>query len=572
MRPPRLGSTGWIALAVLGVLAGAVAAGGVWHQREVEADERAAAEGRAAAIAEALERSVSDAMLAHRAASMADLLGAVGRTAGIAGLALADGEGRVRHAAGEAPAAFAPAAARAWSADRLVLVRPIANGPSCRACHGEAPLSGAIRVVLDTSDIGPRLAGRGRATTGVVGLALAAVALSAVLVARAARGVQERTERLAEALAAATAAREARAADLARLQAILDSMVDGVLFIDAKDEVALVNQAGRVLRNLTGGPGRPLRDCHPRASHSMLERVMGYLRSGDDAGPAHSIIKEREGRFETTYAPVKGPDGAYLGTVMVIRDIAERRTLERRLLDAERLSGLGQMSAQIAHELRNPLNAIDGAAQYLRRRLEGDPDVAEYAGLIGEEVQRVNRFISELLGIARPAEPTFAPVSVNRLLREAAQKAAVARGLPADAVRLELAAELPILDVDTPMITDALVNLLQNAFDAGGDGPVELASRYEAAGGEGTIVVEVRDRGCGIPPEQLDEVLRPFVTTKATGTGLGLVVVTRAVEQHRARFALSRREGGGTIATIRFPVRRTADPTAPAAALAEGEA
>jgi signal transduction histidine kinase len=572
MRPPSLGSTGWTAVAVLVLLGLAVAGGAAWHQHEAGQEERRVAEGRASAIAEALERSLGDAMLAHRTSSMADLLDAVGRTAGVAGLAIADGEGRIRHTAGEPAPAFPLADQRAWSADRFVLVRPIANGPSCRACHGDGAANGAIRVSLDTRAIGPRLAERGRATAAVVGLALTAIAVSGVMVVRSARRVQERSRKLAEALAEATAAREARASDLARLQAILDSMVDGVLFIDAKDEVALVNQAGRVLRNLTGGPGRPLRDCHPKASHSMLDRVMGYLRSGDDAGPAHSIIKEREGRFETTYAPVKGTDGSYLGTVMVIRDIAERRTLERRLLDAERLSGLGQMSAQIAHELRNPLNAIGGAAQYLRRRLEGDPEVAEYAGLIGDEVQRVNRFISELLGIARPAEPELAPVSVNRLLRDAAQKAAVARGLPADAVRLELAPELPVLDVDTPMITEALVNLLQNAFDAGGAEPVELASRYDAAGGEGTIVVEVRDRGCGIPADQLEEVLRPFVTTKATGTGLGLVVVTRAVEQHRARFALSRREGGGTVATIRFPVRRTAPDVAPAGAAAEGEA
>jgi PAS domain S-box-containing protein len=373
-----------------------------------------------------------------------------------------------------------------------------------------------------------------------------------------ARRIQHRAARLEQALGEATEVREARAADLRRLQAILDSMVDGVLFIDAADEIAMVNQAGRRLRNLNSGEGRSIRDCHPKASQGMLERVMGYLRNGDDAGPAHSIIKERQGRLETTYAPVKAPDGAYLGTVMVIRDISERRTLERRLLDAERLSGLGQMSAQIAHELRNPLNAIDGAAQYLRRRLAGDAEVAEYAGLIGDEVQRVNRFVSALLHVARPAEPVFAAIALNRLLAQAAQKAALARGLGDGAVRLELAPDLPVLDVDAGMITEAVVNLLQNAFDAGGDAPPELTSRYEAEGGDGTIVVEVRDRGCGIPPDQLDEVLRPFVTTKPTGTGLGLVVVTRAVEQHRARFALSPRDGGGTVAAIRFPVRRTA--------------
>jgi signal transduction histidine kinase len=245
---------------------------------------------------------------------------------------------------------------------------------------------------------------------------------------------------------------------------------------------------------------------------------------------------------------------------MVIRDIAERRNLETRLLDAERLAGLGQMSAQVAHELRNPLNAIAGAAQYLARRLPGDPDVAEYAGLIGEQVDRVNRFVGELLGVSRPAEPAYTPSMVNRVLRDAAQKAALARGLPADAVRLDLAKDLPTLDLDGPMIADALVNLLVNAFDAGGAEPVELGSRIETSGGEGTIVVEVRDRGCGIPADRLEEVQRPFVTTKANGTGLGLLVVQRAAGVHRAVFSLARREGGGTVAALRFPVRRLAAP------------
>ena len=549
------GRTALLLLLVAAVVSGVA---GVYLQREEARAERRLVEARAGALAEALERSVTDAMAEHRPESMGAILAAVARTHGVAAAALAGPDGQVRFAAGEAPERLGFAPERRWTESRFVVSNPIQNGASCRSCHGTAPVNGALLVALDTTELGPRLAASARRIWALVGLTFLAIGIAVVLVLRAARRVADRTQRLGEALAAANAAREARAADLARLQAILDSMPDGVLFIDADDRVALVNQAGRVLRNLTGEPGRPLRDCHPKASHSMLERVMRYLRDGDDTGPAHSIIKEREGRFETTYAPVKGADGAYLGTVMVIRDIAERRTLERRLLDAERLSGLGQMSAQIAHELRNPLNAIDGAAQYLRRRFDRDGEVAEYAGLIGEEVQRVNRFVSELLQVARPVEPNFAPVSTNRLLREAAQKAALARGLPADAVTLELAPDLPVLDVDAPMVTDALVNLLQNAFEAGGAEPVELASSYETAGGEGTIVVEVRDRGCGVPADQLDEVLRPFVTTKPTGTGLGLVVVGRAVEQHRARFALSRRDGGGTVAAIRFPVRRAA--------------
>jgi signal transduction histidine kinase len=245
---------------------------------------------------------------------------------------------------------------------------------------------------------------------------------------------------------------------------------------------------------------------------------------------------------------------------MVIRDIADRRNLERRLLDAERLAAVGQMSAQVAHELRNPLNAITGAAQYLRRILPEHVEVKEYAELIDDEVRRVNRFIDELLKVARPANPVFTPSSMNKVLAEAGRRAALARGAGPEALRLELARGLPVLDLDQAMIMEAVVNLLDNAFDAGGAEPPELVSSYDASGGEGTIVVEVRDRGCGIPPDQLEEVTRPFVTTKARGTGLGLVIVNRAVEQHRARFGLAAREGGGTVATLRFPVRTVREP------------
>jgi PAS domain S-box-containing protein len=205
---------------------------------------------------------------------------------------------------------------------------------------------------------------------------------------------------LVRARAQAAAARRETAAALTRLQAIVDSMADGVIFIDAEDRVALVNEAGKALKNLAGPPGRHVKDCHPQATQEMLGRVMGWLRDGQDPGPSHSIIKEKEGRFETTYAPVRARDGSYLGVVMVIRDIADRRRLERRLLDAERLVAVGQMSAQVAHELRNPLNAITGAAQYLRRILPGHGEVKEYAELIDDEVRRVNRFIDELLKVA----------------------------------------------------------------------------------------------------------------------------------------------------------------------------
>jgi PAS domain S-box-containing protein len=401
-------------------------------------------------------------------------------------------------------------------------------------------------------------------------LALGAAALWGTLAGVAVLTLLGGTVAVHSARGQAALARRETAAALERLQAVVDSMADGVIFIDAQDRIALVNAAGKALRNLAGGGGQPVKDCHPQSTFAVLDRVLTWFRDGKDTGPNHSIIKEKDGRWETTYAPVRAKDGAYLGIVMVTRDIADRRNLERRLLDTERLAAVGQMSAQVAHELRNPLNAIAGAAQYLRRILPAHEEVTEYAELIDEEVRRVNRFVDELLKVARPANPAFEPSSVNKVLSEAARRAVLARGLAPEAVRLDLAKGLPALDLDRAMIMEAVVNLLDNALDAGGAEPPLLRSRYDATGGEGTIVVEVLDRGCGIPADQLDEVTRPFVTTKARGTGLGLVIVVRAVEQHRATFGLARREGGGTAATLRFPVR-TVRAGAPAPAEVEVE-
>ncbi|HVI93353.1 MAG TPA: ATP-binding protein [Anaeromyxobacter sp.] len=434
-------------------------------------------------------------------------------------------------------------------------------GPGARAAAALAAVAAlvtAVTALLFLDHVATLDRALAAAAWRTAAAAAASIALAAVSLALWVRALAERSRASVAALRVAEAERTGRRAELETIQAMVDSMVDGVIFVDGANRVALVNKAGRVLRNLSGGPGRDVKDCHPTAAHAAFDRVIGWLRSGDDSGAAHSIIKEKEGRYETTYAPVRATSGEYLGTVMVIRDIAERRHLETRLLDAERLAGLGQMSAQIAHELRNPLNAIAGAAQYLARRLPDDPDVAEYAGLIGEEVAHVNRFVGELLGLSRPAEPVYAPSMVNRVVREAAQKAALARGLPAEAIRLDLANGLPTLDLDAPMVVEAIVNLLSNALDARGDAPTELSTRFEAFGGEGAVVVEVRDRGCGIPEDKLEEVMRPFVTTKTHGTGLGLVIVQRTAGVHRARLSLARRDGGGTVAALRFPVRRLA--------------
>lgn len=239
---------------------------------------------------------------------------------------------------------------------------------------------------------------------------------------------------------------------------------------------------------------------------------------------------------------------------MVMREIAERQRLERKLANAERLAELGQLSAQVAHELRNPLNAIGGAVQYLRRVLGREPAVEEYGELIQQEIGRVNRFIDDLLRVARPAATVFERGDVGDVAAEALRRVTLARGLESGAVRHSTQEGLPSFEMDRRVLMEALVNLLDNAFDAGGTEPPELVTREDTA--EPAVVVEVLDRGAGLRPDVAKKLGRPFVTTKPNGTGLGLVIVTHAADLHGGSFQLRNREGGGAVATLRFPVRR----------------
>ena len=167
-------------------------------------------------------------------------------------------------------------------------------GPTGRVAAFLA-LGGAVITLVAglffVDDVAALPAGVASAAWRTAAVALVSIAVVTVSIGLLLRTLSDRADELALALDEARHERAARQRELERVQAIVDSMADGVIFIDDADRITLVNKAARVLRNLSEGPGRTLLDCHPKASQAVLGRVMDYLRSGDDAGPAHSIIK-----------------------------------------------------------------------------------------------------------------------------------------------------------------------------------------------------------------------------------------------------------------------------------------
>jgi signal transduction histidine kinase len=241
----------------------------------------------------------------------------------------------------------------------------------------------------------------------------------------------------------------------------------------------------------------------------------------------------------------------------------ERMTVQLResraqLVQAEKLASIGEMSAAVAHGLRNPLASLRAAAQLVRRH-PGSPSATEHLDAIIEEVDRLDRRISHLLSFSRPAP--FHPVSesIPRLLDELLP--AVAEPIRQQRVELELQVPgtLPPVRVDPMQVEQAILEIVSNALDAmPSGGRLRIGASVADGGGPAQVVVEVTDTGGGIPAQVLPSVCEPFFTTRQEGTGLGLAIAKRYIEQNGGRLEIVSRPGDGTTVRVRLPAETAA--------------
>jgi two-component system sensor histidine kinase HydH len=237
--------------------------------------------------------------------------------------------------------------------------------------------------------------------------------------------------------------------------------------------------------------------------------------------------------------------------------VIENSRQHRRLQESDRLAALGQMAAGLAHEVKNPLGAIKGAAQLLGDspgRL--DKSEREFVGIILEEVERLDRVVGSVLDYARPSKGDLGSVDVNAVVLRTLTVLASDRAEDWSVVP-DLADDLPEARADAEHLRQVLINLIRNAVQAiGGVGRVWVASRVrrdrvgEAAA---WIEISVRDEGPGIAPHVLEKLFLPFFTTKATGTGLGLAISQRVVEEMGGRIEVASRPGFGSTFTVVLP-------------------
>jgi signal transduction histidine kinase len=232
-----------------------------------------------------------------------------------------------------------------------------------------------------------------------------------------------------------------------------------------------------------------------------------------------------------------------------------------RVKERDRLAALGAMAAGLAHEVKNPLGAIKGAAQLLAEAQPRKSD-EEFVGIILEEVDRLDRVVSSILDYARPRSTEVDPIDVNGAVRRTLQILAPSHDDDQVAITLELSENLPQVRIDAEQLRQVVMNLVTNAVQAmGGSGRVSIATAYRRTAratwpvtlANGAVEIRVADTGPGISTKVLKNLFIPFFTTKAKGTGLGLAISQRIVQNAGGTIDVQTTAGVGTTFIVVLP-------------------
>ena len=327
------------------------------------------------------------------------------------------------------------------------------------------------------------------------------------------------------------------------------SLPDGLVLFDAQGRISHINMiACRWLRHQQPPLGQHAAEALPPELAALVARLLSEASLPDSE--LELVSDNARIPLSVRGAPVETEDEGRIGSLLLLRDISERKLLEEEIRRREKLAAVASLAAGVAHEIRNPLSSIKGYATYFGQRFAEGSEDRDAARVMVGEVERLNRVITDLIELARPASLRPRPTDLNTLTDD------VLRLIRQDAAARDVvihldATPLPQLDIDPDRIRQALLNLCLNALDAMPEGG-ELAVSLKPV--KGFAVLETRDTGSGIAPAVLPHIFDPYFTTKSRGTGLGLATVHKIIEAHGGHILTTSAAGKGTSFQIFLPL------------------
>ncbi len=334
---------------------------------------------------------------------------------------------------------------------------------------------------------------------------------------------------------------------------VVNSMPNGLISLDSEGRITTLNQNAADLLKL---------DFY-KIKGKLLQDVMKECDLRNILLPSANIFERQkechlnDGQIiplSITSSLLKDEEDNIIGKVIILRDLQDIKNLEKKVERSERLASLGRMAAGIAHEIRNPLSSIKGFAQYFRKKFDPDSEDAAYAQVMANEVDRLNRFIQDLLNFAKPQEPRFNPVDITTLMQHTLKLTEPDFREKNIRVEARFDETIPPVMADGDMITQALLNILINASEAmenGGKLTITVRKNHEQS-----VHIFIEDNGKGISPADLRKIFDPFFTLKSGGSGLGLAIVYRIIENHHGEIEVTSQPGKGTTFKINLPFKQ----------------
>ena len=347
---------------------------------------------------------------------------------------------------------------------------------------------------------------------------------------------------------------------------IVDSVGDGVVVLDNAGAVTLVNPAAEELAGISARQAKGgLFSEVFKGEAALNDMVAKTVATGMSVSDHENIVLKLHGKLTPVGAstsPLLSSSGERIGTILLLRDLTNVRELEEAVRHADRLSSLGALAAGLAHEIKNPLGGIKGAAQLLEMEFPENEELREYIRVMLKEVQRVNLIVEELLALASPGRLKLGKVNLHRVLSDIVLLQRRADDGRALSIQQYFDPSIPPILADESLLTQLFLNLIKNAREAVGEGGVvkvtsRVLSDYSMNQGERRgrmVAIDISDNGPGIAAEVLEHIFTPFFTTKSNGTGLGLAICQKIVSDHRGMIRVDSDPSRGTVFTIMLPL------------------
>jgi two-component system sensor histidine kinase HydH len=341
-----------------------------------------------------------------------------------------------------------------------------------------------------------------------------------------------------------------------RMKAFSDNLVEnmpmGLAAISVQGDIVSFNQTAESILGHAAGDvlGKKAEDVLPQPCLALIHS----LGTGKIFLEKEMDCPVKDGKIiplEVIVTTLEEEGGKFLGYVILFRDITEIQHLKKEMAKSQRLAALGNLAAGIAHEIRNPLSSIKGFATFFKERYGGNPEDVKTAAIMIQEVDRLNRVISQLLEFARPMDLHKERTSLQGIIHHTLKMIEDQSRLKGIMIQADLSPHVGDALIDSDKLTQVFLNVYLNALEAmekGGTLSVNLSLRNDR-----TIRIDISDTGRGIDRDEAARIFDPYFTTRPTGTGLGLAIVHKIIEAHGGEIRVDSVRGEGTTFSIFLP-------------------